>query len=107
MDSRENNLEEIPVNYTCYRFTELRDQKWVKFVQGNMPTRDTCLKKFSAKYQNQVLWEEDEWENTSEEEKVGKAITETLKSGIWIVRDSILSWKVNYGKTATITTEKC
>ena len=96
----------MPVNSTWYRFTELRDQKLVEFEQGKMPTRDLCLAKFSTKFQNQAPWEEDKLKDTAEEGKVEKTITEALKSGFWIVRDSNFSWKINYGKKTTLETAK-
>ena len=39
-----------------------------------MPSRDPILETFSSKFQNQVLWGEDEVNDTLEEGKVGKTI---------------------------------
>ena len=62
--------------------------------------------KFSAKTQNQAPCDDDDLKDASEERKTEKTITEAFKSGIWIVRDSILNWKINYGKTTTLKKSK-
>ena len=67
------------VNYTWYRLTELWDQKLVEVEQEKIPTRDPCLSKLFAKFQNQAPWDEEELKDTPEEGKVEKAITEALK----------------------------
>ena len=81
-DNGGNILEEMPVKSTWYRFTELRDKKWMEFEKGKMPSREPSLETFSAKFQNQAPWKEDELKNTSEERKVGKVEQDALKSGI-------------------------
>ena len=44
MNGVNKNFEEMLVKYSWYRFTELRDQKWIEFKQDKMPTHEPCLK---------------------------------------------------------------
>jgi len=101
---RRENWEGMPSVTTWYCFIETRGQKWAVFDGKYILRRDAILRSFSVKFRTQPPCKAKDKGNVTERKGVRNAITNILKSGIWIVRNITWTWKINYDNQKILTT---